>query len=156
MFALPALRTPTWLAWVLFVARILIGGLFIFSGSMKMLEPLEEFEASIRQYQFLPELFVAPFAVVLPIAEILSGLFLVFGLFEQYAAAGVSLILLSFIIAIAAVLLRGIPLDNCGCFGSFKFGDSPQETLIRDVILLAFTGLLMFFPSRKFSLDSLL
>ncbi|MFH0928225.1 MAG: MauE/DoxX family redox-associated membrane protein [bacterium] len=142
--------------WAAIILRVALGGLFIFTGSVKIMTPLEEFQAVIQSYQFLPEMLVPAFSVILPITEVAAGVALVFGLFERYAAGVIALMTLSFIIAISAGLARGVSLDNCGCFGPFKFGDGPIEVLWRDGILIIVAILLIIRPSKLLALDRFL
>ncbi|MFH0853002.1 MAG: MauE/DoxX family redox-associated membrane protein [bacterium] len=137
------------------VSRVLIGGLFIYAAIGKLLEPREEFEAVIRTYEILPDSFVSLFAMALPWFELLAGLFMVIGLWSRLAALGIGLVLVSFIIAIGVNIARGNEID-CGCFGTFSIGNTPRETLLKDVGLLALTVLLASRKRWRWTMDGLL
>lgn len=100
-------------------ARALLGLVFLYSAWHKVSAPAEEFAVVIESYR-LPGLgagLVLPLARLIPLVELFLGLALVAGYgVRTFAAAGGGLLLL-FIAAIGSTVARGIPLDNCGCFG---------------------------------------
>lgn len=102
----------------LFLFRLIVGGVFIWAGALKIADPLE-FAQSIRNYQFFPRDLVFFIAIVLPWMEVLAGAFLILGLFRRSSALLISLLLLGFIGLVALALLRGID-TSCGCFGSLS------------------------------------
>ena len=138
------------------VFRVLLGAMFIFTGSLKILTPIEEFQALVREYHLMPELLMPAFSVALPIMEVVLGTCLVIGLFERWSAILIAGMTVMFLIAITQALARGFPLVNCGCFGSFKFGETPAEVLLRDWGLLLVALLLAAHPPKRFSLDNIL
>lgn len=148
-------RQSNWLVILEIASRILIGGLFVYAAIGKLLEPREEFEAAIRTYEILPDSFVSLFAMTLPWFELLAGLFMVIGLWSRLAALGIGLVLVSFIIAIVINIARGNEID-CGCFGTFSIGNTPWETLIKDVGLLALTIFLALRKHWRWTIDGLL
>jgi uncharacterized membrane protein YphA (DoxX/SURF4 family) len=103
---------------VFFFFRLIVGGVFIWAGALKIADPLE-FAQSIQNYQFFPRDLVFVIAIVLPWIEVLGGAFLVIGLWRRSSALLISLLLLGFIGLVALALLRGID-TSCGCFGSFS------------------------------------
>jgi putative oxidoreductase len=114
------------------VCRIILAGIFLYSGYIKVKAPLE-FAASLSAYQLFPAKLIFPMADYFPWVEILLGIILLIGWkirFVSLAAAG---LLSFFIIILAITYFRGIEAD-CGCFGS---GDriSPL-TLARDFMFL--------------------
>jgi hypothetical protein len=60
-----------------------------------------------------------------------------------------------FVVVVGQALIRGLPLENCGCFGEWVHL-KPQTVIILDSISLLLTlGLLRKVPlTRKFSMDS--
>jgi len=136
--------------------RIALGALFVLSGSLKILTPIEEFQALIRTYHMTPEFIIPIFSVALPIVEVVAGLCLIIGLFERWAALVASAMVVMFLIAITQALARGYPLADCGCFGAFKFGDTPTQVLLRDWGLLLASLLLVVHPPKRLSLDNIL
>jgi uncharacterized membrane protein YphA (DoxX/SURF4 family) len=151
-----SLKMENRLRWLGAMFRIALGALFVFSGSLKILTPIEEFQALIREYHLMPELLMPVFSIALPILEVVIGACLILGLFERWSAFLISGMVVMFLVAITQALARGFPLANCGCFGNFHFGDTPAEVLLRDWGLLLVALLLAAHPPKRLSLDSIL
>ncbi len=101
---------------LLLAFRVVLGGLFIYAGVVKVLAPLD-FAQNIRNYQIVgPSLsFIA--ALVLPWLEILAGAFLIVGIWKRGAALVISSLLVFFIVLTVVTMIRGLDID-CGCFGA--------------------------------------
>jgi len=121
-----ALRILHW------ACRIVLGGIFLYSGYFKLQSPLQ-FAAAIAGYKLVPNSFIMPLADYLPWVEIALGALLLSGWKIRYVSIGASALLLAFIAILTVTYIRGIDAD-CGCFG---FGDkiSPR-TIARDVLIL--------------------
>ncbi len=104
-----------WTPWLGLAARLLLGGVLLAAGLLKI-GNLGESVNAVRGYQLLPWALTVPVGYALPIIEIVVGLLLVLGLFTRWAALVGSLLMLAFIIGIASAWARGISID-CGCFG---------------------------------------
>ena len=123
--------------WVAVLIRILIGGVFIFSGFSKLLLPYAEVVALVQQYQVLPGWLVSLTAMGLPWLEVASGTALLIGFYTTPAALLIALQLLSFSTLMGIVLAAGIPIEDCGCFGNLGLPETPLQVLIRDLLMLA-------------------
>jgi len=134
------------------LARILVGVVFTLSGFQKAVGAPQEFAAIVETYQFLPSELILPFATFVPWVELILGLFLITGFFTQGAAKGLGIILACFIIALLSVMVRGVSLDNCGCFGSW-LSLTPWQASGLDAFLLFFTYLAFRYGRDSFSLD---
>jgi uncharacterized membrane protein YphA (DoxX/SURF4 family) len=66
-------------------SRIILGGIFIYAGVIKILDPAG-FARDVSNYRMLPDLLVNPFAVVLPWIEVLAGLSLLLGIWVPAAS----------------------------------------------------------------------
>ena len=132
--------------WLLLLLRIIVGGVFIWAGALKIADPLG-FAQSIENYQVVPHSLAFLIAVVLPWVEVLSGVFLIIGLFRRSSALLISLLLVGFIGLVALALARGID-TSCGCFGSLS-RRADFSLILTDAVLLVF-ALTVFFvqPSR--------
>jgi len=134
--------------------RLVIGALFLFSGITKLTEPAEEFALQIEQYQLLPNVLVTPFAMTLPWVELVFGGLVILGIWVKFDSIILGLTMLSFIIAISQAMIRGIGLDDCGCFGEvIEVGETPGQVLIRDIAFMMPIIYLFFSKTRFFSLD---
>ena len=112
--------------------RLILAGIFLYSGYMKIQEPLQ-FAVAITGYKLVPEAFVFPLAKCLPWVEIALGYNLLIGWKTRYNAIAASLLLFSFIVVLAITVGRGIEA-NCGCF-SLDERISPK-TIARDSLIL--------------------
>jgi len=139
---------------LLLAIRLGVGGIFIAFGVVKAIEPHEEFFSIIATYDVLPPDLVPLFGVVLIAAEIIVGFMFVTGLYMRYATYAILLLLVMFMVAIVQTMVRGIPLENCGCSGSLiNLGESAQQVLFRDGILLVGALWVLYVGGGKFTID---
>lgn len=139
------------------VCRLIVGGVFIAAGMLKITEPIESFIEIGRLWNIIPDPFLTWFMTALPWVELIFGVFVVLGMFTRFSASIIALCLLSFMIGIVVNMIRGRTLGECGCFGgAFDFGKSFTELLVRDVILMLFTLVIVFTKKTWLSLDNYL
>lgn len=143
-------------AWLVLLARLTTGGVWIAAGWLKLPDPAGSVRA-VRAYQLLPEAIVPTVGYALPILEIIIGALLVVGLLTRPAAVVSGLLFLVFIVGISSAWSRGLKID-CGCFGGGGYdanatAEYPWE-IARDVGLLALSALLVWRPRGRFALDS--
>lgn len=139
------------------VCRLLLGGVWLVAGALKLPDPAENVRA-VRAYQLIPETVVPLVGHALPIIEILIGGCLVLGLITRVAAVMSAVLLTAFIIGIASAWARGLSIE-CGCFGG---GAGPAENasaaypweIARDVGLLLLSGWLIWRPRTPWSMDN--
>ncbi|WP_300403922.1 MauE/DoxX family redox-associated membrane protein [Nocardioides sp.] len=147
--------TPAWLG---LAARLIVGGVMIAAGLIKLPDPAASIE-SVRAFELVPASLVEPIGHLLPPLEVVVGLALVLGLMTRGAAVISAVLLVAFIIAIASAWARGLEID-CGCFGDG--GANPDAAsqypweIARDVGLLALSVFLARLRSSRLALDSLL
>jgi putative oxidoreductase len=132
---------------VTLVGRILLGGLFVLAGVLKLGDP-KTFATEIGHYQLFPEL--APWlAVMLPPVEIVVGgaLLVAPALWRRAAALAALGLLLMFTVAVGHALHAHINVD-CGCFGS-RSGSVDAWTLLRDLGLIGVAALVLVFTRPR-------
>lgn len=135
-------RMPWWrragaVSWLVVVARLLVGGVFVFAGMSKLALPHGEVVAQLQQYTVIPRLVIPLIAAVLPWVEVLSGAALLIGFLTTLAAWLVGVQLVSFCLLMLVVLATGIQIEDCGCFGSLGWTETPLQVLLRDLVMLA-------------------
>jgi uncharacterized membrane protein YphA (DoxX/SURF4 family) len=144
--------------WLGLVARLVVGGVWIAAGVLKLPDPAGSVRA-VRAYQLLPESVVPTVGHLLPVVEVVVGLLLVLGLLTRVAAVVSSLLFVAFIVGIAAAWSRGLEID-CGCFGGGGFrqdaADAYPWDIARDLGLLALSLWLVVRPRTRLSLDGAL
>jgi uncharacterized membrane protein YphA (DoxX/SURF4 family) len=114
------------------LCRLALAGIFIYSGYVKLQEPLQ-FAVAIAGYKLVPDNLIFPLATYLPWLEVLLGLGILVGWKIRYFSLGAAGLLLFFIVILAITLGRGIEA-NCGCF-SLDERISPK-TIARDSLIL--------------------
>jgi uncharacterized membrane protein YphA (DoxX/SURF4 family) len=149
------LRRPRTLDTVGLLARLVLGGVMLVAGGLKVTKP-EVSARAVQAYQLLPFDLATYVGYGLPILEIVIGLLLVAGLFTRAGAAVAGVLLVAFIVGIASAWARGLSID-CGCFGEGGTIDPSAtrylEEIIRDVGLVLCATWLVIRPRTAYSLD---
>ena len=118
---------------LILLARLALGGVFLYAAYTKLRQPAMLFALSIDSYRLLPEWAVVAVARTLPWLELALGLLLVSGYGLRYVAAAASALLLLFFGVMLRSYFKGLGID-CGCFG---IGEAlGWRTLVRDALLL--------------------
>lgn len=138
---------------MLYIIRFLVGGLFIFSGLIKVNDPvgtaikLEEyfdvFSNDIASFFYLFKDYALPIAVFLVVAEVVLGVMLILGVRLRLTvwALGIMILFFTFLTFYSAYFNK---VTDCGCFGdAIKL--TPWESFTKDVILLILIGILFLF-----------
>ncbi len=102
--------------WFLLVLRLALGGVFLYAGTTKVINP-QAFADSIATFKMLPPQLINIVALGLPPFEILLGLMLISGWKARAASLALAGLSIVFGIALGQALIRGLAVD-CGCFGS--------------------------------------
>src|SRR5438132_12972215 len=134
------------LGWVALVLRIVLAGLFVLAGGLKLLDPAA-FAVEINRYQLIPWWSCALLALLLPWLEICVGIALLTRWFSRGALTWVTALLIVFSLALLSAMLRGLSID-CGCFGRLWQSTGTFWPLVRNVVLLAITVFLWWRPRR--------
>jgi uncharacterized membrane protein YphA (DoxX/SURF4 family) len=139
---------------VVLIFRLVLGFTLVYASLDKIANP-DQFARIVYNYHILPEFLINVFAITLPWVELVTGLFLIFGIFIESTSLLTSFLFVIFIIAISINLFRGIDL-NCGCFSTDPAGKKEgANLLIRDFVYL-FLGMMIFFFHKNYaSLSSL-
>lgn len=121
---------------VLLMARLILGGTFIYASFDKLAFPAE-FASIVSNYDILPNKIGPLFAYILPWSELFLGIFLVVGLFIRPTAVLLSFLLSVFMIAIILKSIEG-EIENCGCFAIMggQGGQSLISLIMRNILLL--------------------
>lgn len=127
--------------------RILVGGLFVFSGFVKLVDPIgsqykfqEYFSESVLNIEFLIP-YALPFAILLIIAEILLGVMILIGYKPTLTVWSLFVLTLIFLFLTWYSAYYN-KVTDCGCFGdAIKL--TPWETFYKNVLLIGFILVLL-------------
>ena len=120
-------------SWIEIAFRWILGITFIYASYYKIMSPTD-FANIIYGYNLFPEILINLVAIILPFVELISGLFLLFGIYPRSAGLIINGLLLAFIFVLTINIIRGQEFD-CGCFSAGETG-SPKMMVARDVIYL--------------------
>ena len=142
------------MTWIIRVARILVGGLFIFSGLIKINDPvgtaikLQEyftvFSSDIASFFSFFEPFSLQLSVFLVVLEVVLGIAVLIN-YRMPVTAWVLLLLILFFSFLTFYSAYFNKVTDCGCFGdAIKL--TPWESFTKDIVLLVL--IMIFFPFR--------
>jgi putative oxidoreductase len=131
--------------------RVALGAVFIVASIDKIQNP-EAFATTIANYRLLHYKLINGMAIALPWLEIITGAFLILGVWIKANTVIVWGLLLVFSIAISQALVRGLDI-SCGCFTTNPVAERMSWwTLIWDLIWLCWGGLVWVFDRGHYSL----
>jgi hypothetical protein len=120
-------------AWTYRLLRVGLAMLFLWAGAVKLGHP-KVFARAIAEFSILPDVFVVPVAMGLPVLEVLAGICLlldiVFGLRLTFG------LLVIFMGVLAYAMFKGLDVD-CGCFSAeeMRSQSNLRLTFFRDLVL---------------------
>jgi uncharacterized membrane protein YphA (DoxX/SURF4 family) len=132
---------PAWLDALVLVARLVVGGIFVYAAASKVGDPAG-FAQAVHNYRLVPLPLLHAFALFLPGLELLAGLGLLLGLAPRGAALICLGMSIMFTFAVGSALARDLDI-SCGCFHTEGGADVGTSLLIRDLLLLAGCALLL-------------
>lgn len=149
----------TAIPWVTTAARLIVAGVLIVAGWLKIGTPALSVEA-VKAYRLLPESVATAVGYGLPILEIVVGVLLVVGLLTRACGVIAALLMAAFVIGIASAWARGLRID-CGCFGSggeLAAGEDPGYLwkILQDIGLLVLAAWTVRFAPGRLALDNAL
>lgn len=150
----PGVASPRRLRWLLGVEwgmRIVLGGAFLASGVLKLLDP-GLFAMAVRNFELIGDPWAPAIAVALPSLEMVTGLGVILHLRPIYRG---SLLLLAaslavFILALAVSWARGLEI-SCGCFGGNGEVTNYPLAILRNLVLIGLAAALWRSEGRNCS-----
>jgi len=126
--------------WIVQIARIIVGLLFIFSGLIKLNDPMgfafklqDYFDPNVLNLGFLVP-YALTLAVIIVIFEVLIGIMLLLGVARRFTLWSLILMILffTFLTFYSAYFNK---VTDCGCFGD-AISLTPWQSFYKDLILL--------------------
>lgn len=136
--------------YILWILRIVVGALFIFSGLVKANDPLGLSYKMNEFFEVWGTLWMLPYSLTLSILmigfELIAGIALLLGAFFRVFSFLLLLLNLFFTFLTAYIYLTG-KIKECGCFGDcFKISNA--ETFWKDVILTILSIILFAYRNQ--------
>ncbi|WP_084504437.1 MauE/DoxX family redox-associated membrane protein [Actinoplanes sp. N902-109] len=152
-------RRATVLPWVSTVARLGLAVVWLVAGGLKVGD-LAAAGRAVSAYQIFPYEVAKAIGAAQPFLELALGLLLLVGLAVRLSAGISAVLLVVFIAGIISAWARGLQID-CGCFssgGELGAGVDPAYgwDVARDIGFLLLSGVLLWWPRSRFSIDSVL
>lgn len=138
----------------LFIARLIVGSLFIIVGVAKISDPAL-FAREIANYRLLPDFTINTIAIVLPWIELISGILLILGVRLRANAAIITILLLLFNIMVAIAWARGLNI-NCGCYSHIAQQTVGLPKILENTVFMVLSILIFIFPKNNLSLEHLI
>ena len=142
---------PTWNQWLTMLLRLLVGGVFAFSGFVKAIDPwgtIYKVNDYLAAFQIvMPDSIVLFSVFSLFTFEFLLGVSFIFGCYRRLAPIGAALIML-FMTPLTLWIAMENPVSDCGCFGDALIM-SHWQTFWKNVLLSAMVGWLVVYARRS-------
>lgn len=142
---------PTWNKWLTMLLRLLVGGVFAFSGFVKAIDPwgtIYKVNDYLAAFQIvMPDSIVLFFVFSLFTFEFLLGVSFIFGCYRRLAPVSAALIML-FMTPLTLWIAMENPVSDCGCFGDALIM-SHWQTFWKNVLLSAMVGWLVVYARRS-------
>jgi putative oxidoreductase len=132
------------------IIAIIIGGLFIYAGVVKVIDPAE-FARDIDNYKMLPWQLSVWMGLYLPWLEIFCGVALIVRVLHRGSVFILTSMMVLFIVITIVAKARGLDI-SCGCFGHASKYLSFARHLVLDFLLLG--GLVLLWKSSPGRTDA--
>ena len=119
--------------WFNLILRLLVGGVFVVAGAMKVWNPAS-FATDIANYRLLPDALVNLVAITLPAIEVLAGGLLMAGIWKKPSALLITGLMAMFLVGIAQAVYRHLDI-RCGCFSTIEARHVGMTALLEDFAL---------------------
>src|SRR5438034_8796835 len=116
------------------IADVIIAGVFIYAGAIKVLDPVQ-FANDIDNYKILPWTIGVGLAFYLPWLEIFCGLALILRRLYLGGLSILTALVAVFLVATIAAKVRGLDI-TCGCFGHVSQNWNFPSHLALDLAIL--------------------
>ena len=122
------------------VVAIIMGGIFIYAGAVKVIDPAE-FARDIDNYKMLPWQLSVWMGLYLPWLEIFCGLALIARVLYRGGVFILAVLMMFFVVITIVAKARGLDI-SCGCFGhASKYLSFAWHVALDFVVLAAILAL---------------
>ncbi|MFN0149147.1 MAG: MauE/DoxX family redox-associated membrane protein [bacterium] len=143
---------------VLLVLRLALGAVFVYASLDKVQNPAA-FARAVSFYHLAPESVINVFALLLPWAELVTGVALIAGVAARGSSLLIAAMLVMFLVALFWAIAKGIDI-SCGCFstGAETSGEGHKvgyDLIVRDLMMLVATIPLIARGAGALAIDAL-
>lgn len=128
--------------------RIFIGLVLLATAVGKLLD-VPGFARVLATYGAFPDGVLLPLAAAVPLAELALAAWLFSGRRAPGAAAASAAMHLVYAAWSGAAILRGLKLENCGCFGVFLARPLGWHTVAEDLVMTGLSAALWAMARRR-------
>jgi uncharacterized membrane protein YphA (DoxX/SURF4 family) len=142
------------MGWLVLPLRLVLGGLFVFAGVMKV-QDTQNFAFAVHGFKLLPQHLEILAAFTLPWIEIVAGAMLLLGLWTRASAGVIGLMTLAFLGGIISVIYREMDV-KCSCFGKFEFpcaGAIGYCHVARNTVMIAMAAAIVLWGPGPIAVD---
>ena len=97
------------------ILRVILAGIFLYSGVIKA-SSSAQFAIALAPFTFLPETWIRPLSILLPVWEIVAGLLILVSPTKHIGAGVILALCILFATVLGWALANGI-IVSCSCFG---------------------------------------
>jgi uncharacterized membrane protein YphA (DoxX/SURF4 family) len=138
-------------SFIILFARIIVGMMFIIVGVAKIANAAE-FAEEIRNYQIMPEFILNLAAISVAWIELISGIFLLFGVKTKANSLIILAMLFVFTTAVFIAMMKGLNI-NCGCYSQIASQKVGLPKILENLGLILLTLLILISNNKKFNLS---
>ncbi len=115
--------------------RLVLAGIFLYSGLIKA-SSSAQFAITLAPFTFLPETWIRPLSILLPLCEIAGGLLILVSPTKRIGAGMIFVLCILFASVLGWALANGI-IVSCSCFGRDEQPSAFKMALAlgRDIVL---------------------
>ena len=95
--------------------RVILASIFLYSGLIKA-SSSAQFAIALAPFTFLPETWIRPLSILLPLCEIIAGLLILVSPTKHFGAGVIFVLCILFATVLGWALASGI-IVSCSCFG---------------------------------------
>ena len=136
--------------WILVLMRFIIGGMFVFSGLVKLF-PIEPFELKFVELGVTNWTYAPFFARLVIAGELFLGFMLLLNIKPRFTAATSLSVLVFFTLYLVYDFLKNGNDGNCGCFGTIIVM-TPLESIVKNLLMIPLVVALLLMNKREFNL----
>lgn len=132
---------------IIFIARFFLGLNLLATAIGKLLD-IQGFAEVIDSFQIFSDPITAPLGLALSLVELGLAIWLLTGKNLKLAGLTSTILHVFFVIWLLIAMLRGLDIQNCGCYGVFFAKPLTVKTIFEDLFMLT-VSLALYISAKK-------